>query len=182
MGKLFFYLLAISGIVFLLFFPVYIETDAHYDMNRRKLAFAVFAYKIIPIIKGYAATYKGGIALHLSEKKAVLIPYSQMESERKRFSFIRTFRLKTFILTTESGAEYLPLTAVAHAALRSFFFIQGGDKKGIENNLWLTDGDTLKISFNCLVRFNLYILLKNFLKFSKEQIKILCRKIKKSAL
>ncbi len=183
MGKSFFYLLAILGFTVFLFFPVYLETDAHYDMNRRKLAFSVSVYKFIPLIGGYAATYKGGIALHVSNKKAILIPYSQMDSERKKFSFVRTFRLKTFIITTESGAEYLPLTAVAHAALRSFFFIQGGNKKGIENNLWLTDGDVLRISLNCLVRFNVYILLKNFLKFCKEKLKILCqKKIKKSTL
>ncbi len=167
----------------LLFFPIYIETDAHYDMNRRKFAFAVYAYKAIRVIGGYAATYQGGIALHISTRKAILIPYSKMNSERKKFSFVKTFRLKSFRLTTESGAEYLPLTAVAHSVLRALFFIKGGEKEEVENNLWLTDGDVLRISLNCLVYFNLFILLKSFIKFCKEKIEILWQKrTKKSTL
>ncbi len=167
----------------MLFFPIYVEADAHYDMNRRKFGFAVYLYKAIPVIGGYAATYRGGIALHVSKKKAILIPYSQMNSQRKKFSFVKTFRIKSFRLTTESGAEYLPLTAVAHALLRTLFFIIGGEKEEVENNLWLTDGDVLRVSLNCLLYFNLFILLKNFIKFCKEKIRILWQKrTKKSTL
>ena len=183
MGRLFFFLIAALLVAVILFFPIYLETDAHYDMNRKKFAFAVYFYKVIPIIGGYAATYPGGIALHVSQKKAILVPYKQLNSERKRFSIMKTFRLKEFNLTTESGAEYLFITAAAHAFLRTAFFIQGGEKEYIENNLWLTDGDQLRISLNCLLYFNLFILLKSFLKFCKEKIRILCRKkTKKSTL
>ena len=180
MGRLFFFV----GILFaVLFFPIYLETDAHYDMNRKKLGFAVYAYKKLPLIGGYVSTYRGGIAFHISEKKAILLPYKQMDSERKKFSFFKTIRLKSFNLTTESGAEYLLITTVAHVILRTIFFIKGGKKEGIENNLWLTDGDVLRISLNALFYFNLYILLKSFIKFCKEKIRILCRKkIKKSTL
>ncbi len=183
MGRLFFYALVPLLVAFILFFPIYVEMDAHYDMNRRKLAFAVYAYKVLPVFGGYIATYKGGLALHVSKKKAILIPYSKLNSERKRFSFIKTFRLKKFLLTTESGAEYLFLTALAHGVLRTVFFVKGGKKEKIENNLWLTDGDVLRVSLNCLIYFNLFILLKNFIKFCKEKIRLLCRKkIKKSTL
>ena len=73
------------------------------------------------------------------------------------------------------------VTAVAHIILRMLFFIKGGKKKGVENNLWLTDGDVLRVSLSALFYFNLYVLLKNFIKFCKEKIQILCRKkIKKS--
>ena len=180
---MFFFLVAALVLAAILFFPIYLEMDAHYDMNRKKLAFAVYLYKVIPIIGGYVATYPGGIALHVSKKKAILIPYTQLNSERKKFSIFKTFRLKSFNLTTESGAEYLFITSLAHAFLRTAFFIKGGKKEYIENNLWLTDGDELRISLNCLIYFNLYILLKSFLKFCKEKIQILCRKkIKKSTL
>ena len=183
MGRLFFFLIVVLVVAAILFFPIYLETDAHYDMNRKKFAFAVYLYKFIPIIGGYAATYPGGLALHVSRKKAILVPYKQLDSERKKFSFFKTFRLKSFNLTTESGAEYLLIASIAHAFLRTAFFIQGGKKEYIENNLWLTDGDVLRVSLNCLLYFNLYILLKSFIKFCKEKIQILCRrKMKKSML
>lgn len=167
MGRLFFFVLIVFAV---LFFPIYLETDAYYDLNRKKLGFAVYAYKALPIVGGYVSTYRGGIALHISEKKAILIPYKQMDSERKKFSFFKSFRLKSFNLTTESGAEYLFITALAHALLRTLFFIKGGKKEGIENNLWLTDGDVLRISLNALFYFNLYIILKTFFKFCKEKV------------
>lgn len=170
MGKSFFLFIAVVIIAAILFFPIYLETDAHYDMNRKKLGFAVYAYKKIPLIGGYVGTYKGGIAFHISKKKAILVPYTQLNSERKKFSVFKTFRLKAFNLTTESGAEYLLLTTVAHTILRTLFFIKGGEKEYIENNLWLTDGDVLRVSLNCLVYFNLFILLKSFFKFCKEKI------------
>ncbi len=175
MGRLFFYALPLLFSA-ILFFPIYVETDAHYDMNRRKFAFAVYAYKFLPVLGGYVATYQGGLALHISKKKAILLPYSKMNSERKKFSIVKTFRLKRFSLTTETGAEYLPLTAVVHTVLRTYFFIKGEKKEGIENNLWLTDGDVLRISFHILVYFNLFILFKNFIKFCKEKIRILWQK------
>ena len=76
MGRLFFFV----GILFaVLFFPIYLETDAHYDMNRRKLGFAVYAYKKLPLIGGYVSTYRGGIAFHISEKKAILLPVRFMK-------------------------------------------------------------------------------------------------------
>ncbi len=183
MGRLFFWGGIVGGVLALLFFPIYLQASAHYDMTRRKCGFAVSAYKVIPVIGGYIATYDGGFALHVSKKKAILIPYSKVDSERKKFSFVKTFRLKSFVLTTESGAEYALLTGVAHSVLRTLFFIKGGKKEGIENNLWITDGDVLRISLNCLIYFNLFILLKNFIKFCKEKIRILCqRKTKKSTL
>ncbi|MBQ8685118.1 MAG: hypothetical protein IJ514_02980 [Clostridia bacterium] len=173
--------LILLSTAFLLFFPIVIESDTHLDLNRKKCGFAVFAFKRIKLIGGYIATYDGGLALHVSKKNAILIPYSQMDSERKRFSFIRTFRLISFRLTTETGAEYLLPVGLIHTALRACFFAIGGDKDKIENNLWLTDGDTLRVSLNFVIFFNLYILLKNFLKFLKEKIKILWRKkMKKS--
>ncbi len=182
MGRLFFILAIVAlGIIVLLFFPVYLETDAHYDMNGRKFAFSINAYKVFKIIGGYIATYPGGLALHISQKKAILIPYSQVNSERKRFSVLRTFRLKTLQITTETGAEYLLPVSLAQVLFRAIFLYMGGKKEKLENNLWLTDGDVLRVSVNFIIRFNLFIILRNFLKFLKEKTKLLWQKKMKNS-
>lgn len=169
-------LLIIFCVIFILFLPIFIKTDAHYDMNRKKFGFSVFAFGCIKLVGGYIGTYKGGLALHLSSKKAVLIPYSKVNSERKRFSFVKTFRPVVFRLTTETGAEYLFTTSLAHTFLRGYLLVKGVDTHNIENNLWLTNGDELKLSFQSIIFFNLFILLKNFLKFIKEKYNLLWRK------
>lgn len=182
MSRLILYsMLGVMIVAFLLFIPIVLEADGHYDMNRRKFGFAVFLYKLVKLVGGYAATYQGGLALHVSPKKAILIPYSEIDSERKRFSFVRSFRLIAFTLTTETGAEYLLPVSLAHTALRALFFLFGGSKDKIENNLWLTDGDVLKVSFNVVAYFNLFMLLCALFKFLKEKMKILWqKKMKKS--
>ncbi len=183
MGKLFFIVGISVFFLIILFLPVVVEMDAHYDMNRKKFGFAVYLYKKIKLVGGYIGVYRGGIALHLSREKAKLIPYSQLNSERKRFSFIRSFRLIAFTLTTETGVEYLLPIATAHTFLRAYFFSIGGDKDKIENNVWLTDGDELRVSLNSVIYFNLYMLIRNFIVFIKEKIKILWqKKIKKSTI
>ena len=177
MGKLFCYaLLALGILVFLLFFPIVITTDAHLDINNKKLAFSVYFYRLFKLIGGYIEPYSGGLALHISKKKAILLPYAQMNNERKRFSFLKTFRLSSFTLTTETGVEYLFPVALGHVILRTYFFARGGKKEKSENNLWLTDGDVLRISASIGLSFNLYILLRNFIIFLKEKMKILWQK------
>ncbi len=183
MGKPFFYaVITVVGIFALLFFPIYLQTDGHYDMNRRKFAFGLYLYGRLRLFGGYVGVYRGGIALHVSEKKAFLVPYNKMNSERKRFSFMRTFRLVSCVLTTETGAEYLLPMSYAHVFLRTYFFTIGGEKEHIENNIWLTDGDVLRVSASVTLRFNLFLILKNLIKFLKEKIKLWRKKKEKSTV
>ena len=181
MGRFFYAVAALGIIAVLLFFPVYLETDAHYDMNRKKFTFILLLYRKLKVLGGYATTYDGGVALHLSKKKAALIDYWEMDKKRKKFSFARTFKIRSFLLTTETGAEYLLGVSAAHKLLRALFLAFGGEKERLRNNLWLSDGDVLRVSLQIVVFFNLFMLLKEFLKFLKEKIQILWRKkIRKS--
>ncbi len=182
MGKFFFsnpiFIAVLIGIA-LLFLPIYLTLDGVYDLNRRKMAFAVRLYKFIKILGGYIATYTGGLAIHLTKNKAVIVPYLQLNNERKRFSFMGTFRLKSCLLTTETGAEYIPLAMLVHATTRTYYTLKGGKATGIENKLWLTDGDVLRMAFRFTVSFNLFIVLKMFLAFLKEKLKnIWLKKVK----
>ncbi len=171
-----------GGLLFL-FFPIYLETDGFYDVNGRKLAFSVKIYKFLRVMGGYLATYRGGIALHISPRKAIVVPYSDLDNERKRFSIMRSFRLTSLKITAETGAEYLIYTLFALTIFRICFLSQGGKKENLRNNLWLCEGDVLRISLHFTIRFNLFILLKSFFKLLKEKVKVLCQtKIRKSTI
>ena len=184
MDRFFFVFCLISlSIILLLFFPIYVKTDGHYDMNGRKLAFSISLYKFFRVFGGYIATYKGGLAMHVSSQKAILIPYRDLNRERKRFSIMRAFHLHKINLTVETGAEYLLPSATIHGILRTIFFILGGKKEKIENNVWLVDGDVLRVTMNFTIRFNLFILLCRAMITIKEQIKEVWRKkIKNSTI
>lgn len=180
MGRFFLPLSVVFAAAGLLFVPIVTELSVHADVNRKKFAFSIYAYRAIKLIGGYVTAYPGGVALHVSPRKAILLPYSKMESERKRFSFVRSFRLISVSVTTETGAEYLIPAAIAHTALKTLFYSLGGEKEKTE--LWLTDGDTLKTSANLAVWFNLFMLLTVFLKFLKEKLKYLWRKKAKKSI
>lgn len=174
MGRFFAYsLLAIASTLAILFFPIVLEGAAHYDMNRKKFVFSIYAYKLWKIFGGYVTTYRGGFALHVSRRKAILKPYAGADKDRKRFSFVRTFKVKAFSITTETGAEYLLPVSVAHTVLKAVFLAKGGARERVQNRLWLTDGDELRVSVDVTVYFNPYILLCAFHKFLKEKIKAL---------
>lgn len=182
MGRSFFFA-GIVGIVviFLLFVPMTLKFVAHYDMNRKKFCFVVYLFSFIKIIGGYIATYKGGFAIHISKKKAIVLPYSQVNTERKRFSFVNTFKMHSLDITTETGAEYLLPISAAHVISRIFFYTKGGKREKIENNLWLLDGDVLRISCTLIMKFTMFIIIKNIVLFIKEKIKnIWQKKMKKS--
>ena len=176
MDGLLFFVVGVAVVSLLLFFPIFLTVNAHLDIAQKKLGFAVFFYKCLKIIGGYAESYQEGIALHVSKRKAILIPYTQMGVERKRFSFMKTFRLISIHTTTETGAEYVLPVSIAHCFIRVYFFLQGGNKDKIVNNLWLTDGDKLRISLRFTLFFNGYTIILNVIKFLKERIKAICRK------
>lgn len=176
MGRIF---LPIAAATCVLFFPVRIETDAYADLQKRKLVFGVYLYGKIKIIGGYVTSYLGGFALHVKKNKAILLPYSRVEAERKRFSFVKSFRLEKLFVTTETGAEYMLPTGLAHTALKAVFYAYGGKKE--RSVLKIENGDRLNAAGCVVVRFNGYMLIRAFMKFVKEKVKYLWQKKKKKS-
>ena len=88
---------------------------------------------------------------------------------------MKTFSLRKLEITTETGVEYLLKVAFAQVIFRILFFILQGKKENLDNNVWLREGDVLRISIHVVLRINLYLLLRNFIKNIKEKIKYYVR-------
>lgn len=114
--------------------------------------------------------------MHVSQKKAFLFPFKRMNDDRKKFAFVKTFRLLRFHLTTETGAEYLLPSLLLSSGIQAYLRMKARYMLNIQTNVWLTDGDTLRIAGNWLLFFNVFILIKNFIIFLKEKTVILWRK------
>ena len=148
MDRFFFILLTVCiGFLALLFLPIYIHSDLYYDVNGRKCAFSVTAYRFLPIIGGYIATYNGGLAFHISKKKAILLPYNDMKQEQKKISVLRTFRLKTLAINIETGAEYFLYTMLAQRVFTAYFLLQGGKKEKLNGWECITHFFALRPAF-----------------------------------
>ena len=171
MGRIFIIpAIVIAVVLFVLYVPIILYTNVHYDMNRRKAAFSLLLYNCIPLIGGYIGIYPGGVALHTSRYKARLYSYKQVNDQRKRISLLKGIRIIGGTLHTETGAEYLLEVGALQAILRVIFFIRGGKKEHIANSVWLTDGDQLKIALRLGIYCNGYMLLCAFIKSIKEKL------------
>ena len=181
MSRFFSAIWVVLGIALILFVPIVVESDTHADLNAKKLTFGVYLYGKIKVIGGYISSYPGGIVLHIAKNKAVLLPYRGMNEKRKKFLFVKAFKLRYFAITSETGGEYLLPVSIAHTTLKALFYGFGGKREHV--NLWLKNGDDLKVAINLVAWFNIFILLKEFLKFLKEKMKwIIEKKIKKSTV
>lgn len=174
MGRIFALIFEISGAAIFLFAPIVQEFNVFGDLNEKKLTFSLYLFGFIKLVGGYVSAYRGGIAVHISEKKAILLPYSGMNEERKKFKIFRSFRLISLETSAETGADYFAGAGIACAALKGFLAVKGKSKKS-NVKLYLTDGDLLRLSVRITAYFQIGVLLALFIRFL---IKTAIRRIK----
>ena len=182
MGRLFLFTKIFSVFLIALFFPIFISGNLHLDFKRKKYAFCLKLYEKIRIFGGYATLYGDGIALHVSDKRAILMPYKELNSKRKKFSFVKTFKL----VSTKTNFE-VPLEG--GIPLNLFLFIFDIAKQfdyrlnKCDFQVWISEKDNLKISAKCTLFFNIFILLIDLLEFLWGKINGLWQeKAKKSTI
>lgn len=146
-----------------IFFTIYLFTDLH----EKKCCFAFYVLRFIKLHGGYAQPYHGGIAFHLTDKKAFLLPFGEMISANKRFRILRGFRLLAYSHVVEIGSAADPGKALILATLA-----QGGSAaagaavkacrkcRSFKSDVLLHQGhDVAKISQRTILVFNLLLLL-----------------------
>ena len=159
-----FLLFSVLAAALLLLFPVFLHVIAYADITRRKMYFSLYILRVFKVYGGYATLYSEGIAFHLTDKKAVLLPYSEMLEARNKFGFkvTRGFYLYGFSSVSEIGARSEPAAAVLAAA-----FLQaagaiaaetvGRRKKctSFKNDIILyADRDCLRVSLRIILMFS----------------------------
>ena len=182
MGRLFLFTEIFSIVLIILFLPVFISGNLHFDIKRNKYAFCLKLYEKIRIFGGYATLYSEGIALHVSDKKAILLPYTEIDSRRKQFSFVNAFEPISIKIVLESSAERLfPLSLLVSLIhlLTSF----NEQFRKFHLNVWFSENTTFKVNAKFTVFFNNFVLLINLLQFLWRKIKnIWQEKVKKSTI
>lgn len=182
MGRLFLFTKFFSILLIALFFPILISGSLHFDFKRGKYAFCFKIYKKIRIFGGYASFYPEGIALHVSNKKAILLPFRDLNSKRKNFSFVKTFELLSLKMIVEVPIENL-LPLVLLDRILNFVKKINGQLDKYNFLVWGSKDENLKINAKCTLFLNNFILLMNLLQFLWRKIKKICQgKAKKSTI
>lgn len=101
---------AVAGAMLLLF-PFFLSADLYTDFTKNKFFFSVYAFKIFRIAGGYMQSEKEGLVVHVSRKKAIFLPYAQMQNERKKFEITAGFQIVACKISLELGDEDFPAAA-----------------------------------------------------------------------
>lgn len=103
------FLLAILIILvaILLILPVTVTVETYFDSSCNKLGCVILLYGFIKLLGGYLAPCPKGVAFHVSDKKALVFSYKQMEEGRKRFSPKSGIKLNHAWIYVQTGAEHL---------------------------------------------------------------------------
>ena len=173
----FFVALSVFIVLFLLFVPIYIEVAFQYQLRDKKVAFAVYLFRKIKIFGGYFGVYPGGVAVHISKNKAILLPFSDKDGRKKRMSAFRLFKISSLSITTETGAQYLPLIMLFYAFLKGYYSWQGGKKQEYYSHVWLKNKDEFTVTLNATAKATLYMQCCALIHFIKEKIKYGRRKV-----
>ena len=186
MGELLVFSLFFGTFFFLL--PIFVYADAYVDVKENKCWFALSLYKFFKVFGGYLQITKDGIAFHLSEKKAVILPYQQMAPMRKKFEVTKGFQLYRFHQIIETGGEGRPAGVVMAAMLRSLASAVGSVMTSlhpflsIKSGVLLTERTDLKLTVQAVTIFNGLILSVAFGKKILEAIINWIRKQRSTAL
>lgn len=175
MGKPFFFFSVLVLVV--LFLPIVLEGDLYYDVYKRKCIFSLRLYKWLPIIGGYFATYVGGLAMHVNEKHAVLLPYAEWKEGQKRISVLKLFRLRSLNVQIETDTDLLLPILWIHRAFGIAMQIAKQKRAIVRNSLWIRENkENLALSLQTIVWTNTARLLMAGMNIVKEKIKTIWKK------
>ncbi len=186
MGEFFVYSFFLSALFTVL--PVFIRTEGFLDVRENRLYFSVGPYESFSVFGGYAQLVKGGIAVHISRKKAIYIPFEKMTDTRKKFEITKGFQLYRLHQTIETGNVRTPASVLFATLLQSvsgqvFSVLQTNHPfLSLKNSILISEETTFKATFQVVTVFNGLVLLSAIAKKSLEVIIAWNRKRKLIAL
>ena len=159
-----FFLFGLISTAVQLLFPMFLNITLLYDGTSRKLYFSLYLLRVFKIYGGYATLYREGIAFHLTEKRAVLLPFSEMFDAPNRFEFklTRGFYPYAFSGVIELGAQSYPAAAIlaasflqAAAGIAAGTFCRRKKFASVKNDVAVyTDRDGVKLNIRLIFVFN----------------------------
>ena len=165
-------------IVFVLIFPIFINLYLLLDINMKKAYFSIYLYDVIKVLGGYAQVIKSGFAFHLSEKKAIILPFRSFFGIKQNYNLTNNFKIISFSNCLEIGNNndlfvtlYLgyTLNIVAEKLFKIIRYNRNGLKLHNDINIY-TENDLLKTSCKSIVVFNLLSIISLLIKLILRKI------------
>ncbi len=159
------FLFVLGGILAGVFFaPLPFHVNVYFDVFSGKIGCNLRLFRFIKLLGGYLMPCAGGFAWHISNKKALLFTYLQMDEGRRSINEKDGFRIVKAQTVFEIGAEYILFTVAVQNALKGVALFSKS-LQGFESKILLKNSD----NFRAFIRITLHVRLwKQFLKLIKN--------------
>ena len=133
MGSFLFLVIA----MFLLLVPIFLQVSLFFDAKNEKIGCVLRLYGVFPLVGGYLTLCKGGVAWHISEKRAKLILRKPKKKKARKKSAVKLFKIQKIKCVWEVDPMYLlPALSIDNVAklvslMKKRHFLQS---KGALNN------------------------------------------------
>ena len=158
------------------FLPVFLWLDTYVDLSKNRAWFSLSLYRHFKLFGGYGQLDREGIAIHLTRKKAVFIPYDKMADTRKKYEITKGFQLWRFRQTLETGGA----ESIAGIFVAALLQAVGGGSFGylrtkhpflqLKNNTLLGEKPCLKLTLETATVLNGFVLGMAFTKKALEAL------------
>lgn len=171
------FLLCISAILLLLILiPIRLRFDVFFDVSSGKVGATLHLFSKIKLLGGYITPCSGGCAYHISERRAILFTYRQMQQGQKQFFEKSSIRLTKVQTVFEIGVEYLFFVKMVENFIKYLDFFSKPLQE-YETKIVLKGCDCfrlfLRLEFRWGILQQLTFMIKNLIKGAKQ-----CRKKK----
>lgn len=165
----------------IIFFPIIIKGSLIYfsteSLNDKKIYFSVYLYGFLKFLSGYTTFEKKYIAIHVNNKKAVLIYSSDLLETGTKYKKLKNFEIFEIKSLTEIGKSTsdgeLGIVVILKSVVLQLEIFYKNKKKFAElKNDFIINEQTegVNIFLSTKVVFNFFVLLTALLKKILEKI------------
>lgn len=162
----------------LLTFPLFVKFDVCYIKTKNKMFYKISLFNVIKILKGYVELIKEGIVIHLTKRKAIIIPYKNIVGIRKKFKPLKDYHFIKLNSILEIGFKDDLVNSFFVGNVNNFifefvnwFFYHKKPYVNLKNKTLLFENDKrLNYFLELTVVFNMLMILVSGIKILMEKI------------
>ncbi len=165
-------------IYIILILPLFINLNIRYSENTKLLEYKIKLFSFITILFGYVELIDEAVAIHINNKKAVLIFYNDLFSIRKKFKPLKDYHIFKLNTTISLGILDDEVRKINFAIMYSFIFNAVGQcfsqikpYLSLKSNLMLYEKENMfMFTIKTIFVFNFLMVVISLIKIFLEKI------------
>lgn len=170
-------MIAIFLIFAFLFLPIILDLGIVFPLKAKKGYFSIKLFNFIPIFSGYLELLKDGLCIHISKRKAKILPYKNLLRINNTLKPIKDFQIIYFNCCIDYGLKenvFLPLyLGYVSCLIGNVIGKALSERKQYltyNSNVNVYNLDVFNVYIKSKILFNLLLVILEILRFLLEKI------------